>query len=322
MMDKYKFEEWTSKTVALVEADSEVQGLLWERYADEAARVGMRPPTVSWKQKTGVGMQIGKVDGRPVVVSVMWNVIGGQLVGFYSGTSQVVDYKMIEEFLEKTFKNARKFSPCNFISVIAYLRTLGEPVSLEPEQVLGREAVENFRKERYLSTHMLGSAEYAVQRGEEGAQEIHDAAKQLGELAGAFRDRVWQTWLKRDFEALPSSGASCTVDGLQMLVFTSAGRVMVSLRREEHEDELSGEIYTAARNAGLDVPEELRPNYARRMAQFFVSLIGQTGKETGMYLSGVSGDQEWLSKLLSDAIENSDLFRQNLSPNTEVGLAV
>lgn len=44
---------------------------------------------------------VGMLDGRPVCISLNVVIIRGKRVMFYSPTSQVVDYKMIEEYLDK-----------------------------------------------------------------------------------------------------------------------------------------------------------------------------------------------------------------------------
>lgn len=77
----------------------------WER-----SRESRNEPThrVSWDDRsTGFYETIGHLAKMPVCVSVRWATVGGALIAFWEATSQVVDYRMIEEWLAKKFPNAR-----------------------------------------------------------------------------------------------------------------------------------------------------------------------------------------------------------------------
>lgn len=57
---------------------------------------------VKWEQQSdGCAGQVGILSRRPVVISVFWVKIDDRLVGFWQSTSEVVDYKMIDRWLEK-----------------------------------------------------------------------------------------------------------------------------------------------------------------------------------------------------------------------------
>lgn len=84
--------------VFLVEANSNEQHLLWERYHYKP----IYPDTYvkSWEQiSMGHGIHIGSIDERPIVVSIMYAILNGKRVMFYYGVSQLVDHKMIEDWL-------------------------------------------------------------------------------------------------------------------------------------------------------------------------------------------------------------------------------
>jgi hypothetical protein len=82
---------------------------LWERWSH---RYG-----VEFEQDNpGFCASIGEIDKRPIAVTVFWNLVGGnKLTGFpgfrvavVEGTSQLVDYEMIEEWEKAVFPCLRK----------------------------------------------------------------------------------------------------------------------------------------------------------------------------------------------------------------------
>ncbi len=63
--------------------------------------------------------QIGECGGNPVTVTVGWARIGGKLVALVEGSSQVVDYHMLEVWCSDVFPNARSYSnSTNFHNII------------------------------------------------------------------------------------------------------------------------------------------------------------------------------------------------------------
>lgn len=60
---------------------------------------------VEWKEDSkGICIEIGSVDNRPVCVSFFTAKIDGKKVIFYEPVSQIVDYRMVREYLEKNFQ--------------------------------------------------------------------------------------------------------------------------------------------------------------------------------------------------------------------------
>jgi hypothetical protein len=83
--------------VFLVEATFNEQHHFWVDYHHEPKR----GKSVPWEQiSRGHMVQIGEIDGRPVNVSIFYSMINGKKVMFYEGCSQVVDYKMIDDWLQ------------------------------------------------------------------------------------------------------------------------------------------------------------------------------------------------------------------------------
>lgn len=77
-------------TVYFVEANSNEQMMSWKEYRYEQVN-------------PGAIVQVGSVGKYPVTASFFWVKISGELVCFYEGTSQVVDYSQIEAWIKKHF---------------------------------------------------------------------------------------------------------------------------------------------------------------------------------------------------------------------------
>ena len=88
-------------------------GNLWAKYHDAWG--------VPWEEDSlGMWTEIGKVDKRPIVVSVHWANIAGRRVAFVEPTSMLVDYQMVEDWCSDVFPNAVAFGDeNNFHNVIS-----------------------------------------------------------------------------------------------------------------------------------------------------------------------------------------------------------
>jgi hypothetical protein len=110
-----KAEITTTNAQAVVRATSTEMFQLWCLYADES---GWQYPiirmengelvrkdqrgVVAWKEQSrGEWRQIGDIAGRPICVAVAYAEINGVRVAFVEGISQLVDYKMIDEWVER-----------------------------------------------------------------------------------------------------------------------------------------------------------------------------------------------------------------------------
>lgn len=81
---------------AIVEADYYTLHSLWNAYHN-APLYGRRID--SWKEESaGHGITIGKMDRRPVCIVLWWAILNGHRVMFWEATSQVVDYKMVQDW--------------------------------------------------------------------------------------------------------------------------------------------------------------------------------------------------------------------------------
>ncbi len=86
----------------VVEADSFTQHTLWEDYCD---RPKYKPMPVMWDWiNHGISIQIGELGGLPVVVQCAVAAIEGKRMLFYDVCSQVVDYKLVDEWIDGLLK--------------------------------------------------------------------------------------------------------------------------------------------------------------------------------------------------------------------------
>jgi len=80
--------------IGFCEATSDEQHGVWGRL------VNHRAPALTWKQHGGWGREIGRLDDRPIFVSLSFVSVGGHKVCFYEATSTVVDHTMVREYIE------------------------------------------------------------------------------------------------------------------------------------------------------------------------------------------------------------------------------
>lgn len=100
----------TNAISGIVEANSCETLYIYTLYKDEYnERDGTRG---------GPLITVGQVDGRPVVISLNVVIIRGHRVMYYNATSQLVDYKMIDEYLEQMWPGVAKTDALNIHNVL------------------------------------------------------------------------------------------------------------------------------------------------------------------------------------------------------------
>ena len=104
MKKKYSFdinpkdEELFKDVKFLVEATYHEQFVLWQDYFNKP-KYGRKAK--SWKQVyTGHGLQIGTINKRPICVQIFYAILNGKKVMFYEGCSELVDHKMIKDWIQ------------------------------------------------------------------------------------------------------------------------------------------------------------------------------------------------------------------------------
>lgn len=101
-------DRWRRNTVFCVEATSYEQHSLWAFWASDSVRRAAKP-SLKWKRLSGELATVGHDNKRPICVSIQWVEIDGQTVMFYHPTSQLVDWKKIEKWLEIEYAHVPKW---------------------------------------------------------------------------------------------------------------------------------------------------------------------------------------------------------------------
>ncbi len=101
-----QIKEYLVGCIGAVEANRFEEMALWERYHKEKGK--------TWEGTSGYGVHVGDIDGRPVCLSFLLKTIDGKKILFWHPTSQVVDYVMIEEYMERALPGLPKLSADRF----------------------------------------------------------------------------------------------------------------------------------------------------------------------------------------------------------------
>lgn len=116
--------------VFLVKATDFEKNTLWHQHAKDSGLCG----PVDWLD-TGdthietVGYCLTQADHEsfPIVVTLRWSTLNGRTVCFYHSTSLYVNWKMIEDWLEKNF-TCRRCDASNFHLCLQHIKELNKPV--------------------------------------------------------------------------------------------------------------------------------------------------------------------------------------------------
>lgn len=109
---------------AVEDGDSFAQLTLWREWSESKR--------VKWEQVgSGFMRQLGELGGRPINLQLSWELIDGRLVLFHHGCSQLVDHKLIEDWLRSRLPQlypesgrSRTTDPMNFGNVVHAIRDL------------------------------------------------------------------------------------------------------------------------------------------------------------------------------------------------------
>ncbi len=101
-----------ARTLFIVEATSFERMSLWAHHSEDAVYPLYNPrrgvPAYSqhkWEDiPNGYGVTVNPSGKRPVCILLTWVRIDGQLVMFWEGCSKLVDYNLIDKWLEEHFK--------------------------------------------------------------------------------------------------------------------------------------------------------------------------------------------------------------------------
>lgn len=106
-----QFTKGDNAIVGIVEAGGTCDSLYLytlykEEYNDRAGTMG------------GPLVTVGTLDNRPICIALNVVVIRGKRVMLYNPTSQLVDHKMIEEYLDKTWPGIQRSDALNVHNLV------------------------------------------------------------------------------------------------------------------------------------------------------------------------------------------------------------
>jgi len=86
---------------SIIEATQDEAFGLWCRYGEDSGYTHKQGFKRKWQsQSTGFWREIGRVADRPICVSVFFATIDGRRIAFVEGCSQLVDHKMVREWID------------------------------------------------------------------------------------------------------------------------------------------------------------------------------------------------------------------------------
>lgn len=86
-------------TRGVVEATNSEYHWIWREHVHDAPQNGFTK--FSWDERSsGMWFNIGSVDNRPICISLRTSTVEGAKILFYEGTSELVDYRMLRDFIE------------------------------------------------------------------------------------------------------------------------------------------------------------------------------------------------------------------------------
>lgn len=134
------------ETEFLIEADNFSRFALWQEWHGK----------VLWEQDSGVIYTIGEFGGEPVCVEFSWNFINGHRVCFYHPTSQVVNWIMVREWVEKIcyplWCNGTRFAHTNAMNFVHCMQYVGwEPNVWHLRCKEGCQALQGLEQREYSS---------------------------------------------------------------------------------------------------------------------------------------------------------------------------
>lgn len=93
-MSDHEITEFLDGVIGVVEATSCEKSFLWKQYTEELK--------IPFEEKSfGLGRIVGYLDDMPVFISLLIAAVDGHKVLFMEATSQVVDYRLIDKWLNE-----------------------------------------------------------------------------------------------------------------------------------------------------------------------------------------------------------------------------
>ena len=114
------FEELNRKTEFLVEAEYVNLFARAKTYYDKHFPSKLR--SENWKNSgTGMIYRVGEIDDRLIMVTITHVIIDGAVIGLYHSDSQLVDWKMIESYLDEKYPNIKRANLDNIYKMYIHI---------------------------------------------------------------------------------------------------------------------------------------------------------------------------------------------------------
>lgn len=95
--------------VCIIEANTNEYVYIWEQNKEHVG--------YNWIEiNSGILEYVGFLDDRPICISLRKAIINGDLILFWYATSQVIDYKMIDEWFALNLPNIPKTDSTNWVN--------------------------------------------------------------------------------------------------------------------------------------------------------------------------------------------------------------
>jgi hypothetical protein len=110
------------ETRLLVKATGDEKMYIWSQLADKGPLYTRRGThqRYSWVQGRGYGREAGKIDGNPVPITVFWDTVGGEVIGFWEMQGRYMDDALAEAWLDETFPGVPRTTASEFMKNRAY----------------------------------------------------------------------------------------------------------------------------------------------------------------------------------------------------------
>ena len=119
------FEELNSKTEFLVEAEYVDLFTRAKTFCDNLFPSKLR--SENWKESVmRMTYNIGKINDRPIMVTITHVDIDGATIGLYYSDSQLVDWEMIESYLDEKYPNINRANLDNMHKMYAHINERGD----------------------------------------------------------------------------------------------------------------------------------------------------------------------------------------------------
>jgi hypothetical protein len=123
------FDDYLTSCVYAVEATSCESLQIWDDFSNPESQYCDVRPRMDWNEVHGWLETIGRLDNRPICISIRIVELNGHRVAFWEATSQLVDYEMIEQWFEKKYPYLKRTDAMNVHNAIHYIDKLstGKP---------------------------------------------------------------------------------------------------------------------------------------------------------------------------------------------------